>query len=143
MEEHNYNKALPEKYENRRQNIISLYQSARNMSAEMYHVAEMSGVSYFWLRFHSYSDKFSSDPKVFLISYSDSKLFKVWETNVVTLKLHFILASFLVSILKFDTRLRLQQINKNRTPTALRIRQKRHIPTPIRLRLWVLPIFVT
>jgi len=46
------------------------------------------------------------------------------ETNVVTSKSQFTLASFLVSILKFDTRLRLHQINKKRTPNPLRIRQK-------------------
>jgi len=96
----------------------------------------MSGVSYF--RLHSYSDKFNSDsspaPKVFLISYSDSELFKVWETNVVTSKSQFTLASFLVSILKFDTRFRFQQINKKRTPIPLRS-DKNAI-----LRLRVLPI---
>jgi len=62
-------------------------------------------------------------PNVFLISYSDSVLFKLSETNVVTSKSQFTLASFLVSILKFDTILQIQQINKKRTPTQLCIRQ--------------------
>jgi len=68
----------------------------------------MSRVSFFWLRLLSYSDKFNSD----------SELFKLWETNVVTSKSHslfILLASFWVFILKFDTRLRLT--NKQRTPT--------------------------
>jgi len=49
----------------------------------------------------------------------------------VTSKSQFTPALFLVSILKFDTSLRLQQINKKRTPISLRIRQKRHTPTLI------------
>jgi len=42
----------------------------------------------------------------------------------VTSESQFTLASFLVSILKFDTRLRPQKINKKSTLTPLRIRQK-------------------
>jgi len=55
-----------------------------------------------------------SDAEIFLISYSDSELFKVWEISVVASKSKFTLASFLILILDFDTRLRLQQINKKR-----------------------------
>jgi len=67
----------------------------------------------------------SPTPKVFLITYSNSELFKAWKTNVVTSKSHFTLATFLVSILKFDTRLRLHTESNN----------KRYTPTPIQFRL--------
>jgi len=81
-----------------------------------------------------YSEKFNSDsnstPKNFLISYSDSELFKVWETNSdVEITFH---ASVIFS---FDFN------NKKRTPTPLRIRQKTpysdSIPTPGFAHLWL------
>jgi len=70
-----------------------------------YNESEMGGVSYFWLRLHSYSDKLNSDfsptPKIFLISCSDftsTLKFSKFGKTIVTSKSHFTLASFLVSI---------------------------------------------
>jgi len=96
----------------------------------------MGGVFYFCLRLHSYSDKFNSDSENFLIPYSNSTPipnFSKFGKPIVTSKLHFTLASFLVSI---DTRLRLHYDSNKLTKIALRIRQKTPYSdsNPIRLR---------
>jgi len=94
---------------------------------------KMGGVSYFWLRFHSYSDKFNSDssptPNIFLISYCE--IFKVWETKSdvkITFHPTVVFVSFYNLIPDSDS-------NKL-TKKALRIGQKKtpysdSIPDPI------------
>jgi len=84
--------------------------------------------------------RLQSAPKIFLILYSDSLIFKVWETNSdvkITFHPSVIFGFDFIIWYETSTPLRLQQINKKRTPTPLRSEsdKKCHTPFPIRLRV--------
>jgi len=127
-----YSRGVQEpKYRSRlRQDLVFFSRSWSKIRSGYFRLEpEMGGVSYFWLRLHSYSDKFNSDfnptPKNLLIAYFDSEIFKVWETySDVKITFH---ASVIFGFDRYETptpfRLQ-QQIYKKRTPTPLRIRQK-------------------